>query len=138
MMRRDRRIIGHYLRKPDNLFAWIQTGSISVDFIKAMQAAGAVRQNIDPAVAAHIIDILAYGQLTIGDFKPPDQFPPYDVVMETIAEVMDRLLTPKDGGHSEAGKAVIRQVVAAAKAHLEQLKQAKGQKVKRKGEANDN
>ena len=58
--------------------------------------------------------------------------------METAAEMMDRLLTPKDGGHSEAGKAVISQVVAAAKAHLEQLKQAKDKKVKRKGEANDN
>ena len=44
MMRRDRRIIGSYLRKPDNLFAWIQTGSIGVDFIKALQVAGTVRQ----------------------------------------------------------------------------------------------
>src|SRR5262249_16785460 len=47
MMRRDRRIIGNYLRKPDNLFAWIQAGTISADFIRALQAIGAVRPDAD-------------------------------------------------------------------------------------------
>src|SRR5512133_2521277 len=113
VMRRDRRVLGNYLRKPDNLFAWLQSGSISVDFIRALQAAGAVRQDLDPAVTAHIIEMLGYGQLTIGDFKPADQSPPYEVVMEALADMMDRLLTPEGGGESEAGKAVIRQIVAA-------------------------
>ena len=76
-------------------------------------------------VAAHIIDMLAYGQLTIGDFKPPEQFPSYDAVMDMAAEMMDRLLTPEDGGNSEAGKQVLCQIVVATKAHLEQIKQAK-------------
>jgi AcrR family transcriptional regulator len=30
MMRRDRRIIGNYLRKKDNLFAWMQTGAMTM------------------------------------------------------------------------------------------------------------
>ena len=52
----------------------------------------------------HILEILSYGQLTIGDFKPLDQFPPYDAVMEALADMMDRSLLPEDGGNSEAGK----------------------------------
>ncbi len=45
--------------------------------------------------------------------------------MEALADMMDRLLTPEDGGdsgdsgdsgHSAAGKAVIRQLAAAAHA----------------------
>lgn len=114
MMRRDRRILGNYLRKPDNLFVWLQSGSISVDFIRALQTAGVVRQGIDPAVTAHIIEMLGYGQLTIGDFKSAEQSPPFETVMEALADMMDRLLTPEGAGDSEAGKAVIRQFVAAA------------------------
>jgi len=122
MMRRDRRVFGNYLRKPDNLFASLQSGLISTDFIRALQAAGAVRSDLDPAVTAHIIEMLGYGQLTIGDFKPADQSPPFEAVMDALAELMDRLLTPEDGGNSEAGKAVIRQIVAAARAGFEDVK----------------
>jgi TetR/AcrR family acrAB operon transcriptional repressor len=121
VMRRDRRVLGNYLRKPDNLFAWLQSGSISADFIRELQEAGAVRTELDPQVTAHIIEILGYGQLTIGDFKPAEQSPSFDAVMEMIANMMDRLLTPEDGGNSEAGKAVIRQIVAAARARFAEI-----------------
>jgi TetR/AcrR family acrAB operon transcriptional repressor len=122
VMRRDRRVLGNYLRKPDNLFAWLQSGPISADFIRALQEAGAVRTELDPQVTAHIIEILGYGQLTIGDFKPAEQSPSFDAVMEMIADMMDRLLTPEDRGNSEASKAVIRQVVATARARLAEMK----------------
>jgi TetR/AcrR family acrAB operon transcriptional repressor len=139
MMRHDRRIVGNYLRKPNNLFDWQQSGSISVDLIRALQAAGAVRQDLDPSVMVHILEVLSYGQLMIGDFKPPNQIPPYDTVMEALADLMDRALTPKDGGNSEAGKAVLRQMTAAARAQMEQLKQAKDmQQTMRQGATNDN
>ena len=76
----------------------------------------------------HILEILSYGQLTIGDFKPLDQFPPYDAVMEALADIMDRALQPEDGGNSEAGKAIFRQITAAARAQMERIKQAKDTK----------
>jgi AcrR family transcriptional regulator len=123
LVRRDRRILGSYLRKPDNLFAWLQSGTVSVDFIRALQAAGAVRQDVDPAVTAHIIEMLGYGQLTIGDFKPADQSPPYEAVTEALADMMDRLLTPEGGGDSQAGKALIHQVVAASQVRFAEVTQ---------------
>ena len=125
MLRRDRRVIGNYLRKRDNLFAQMVSDVNTAGFFQAMQAAGAIRQDIDAAVILHIVEMLSYGQLTIGDFKAPDQFPPYDAVMEALADVMDRALMPADGGNSEAGKAIIRQITAAARAQLERIKQAK-------------
>ncbi len=123
--RRDKRVLGSYLRKPDGLLYSLQSSSVGVDLIKALQEAGTVRQDIDPAVASHILDMLSYGQLTIGDIKSPDTFPPYEIVMETIADMMDRLLTPEDGGNGEAGKAVLRKISEAAGAQFEQMKQAK-------------
>ena len=109
MMRRDRRVLGNYLRKPDNLVAGMESGSTTVDFIRALQAVGVVRQDLDPEVTAHLLETLSYGQLTIADFKSPDQFPPFPVVMEALAYMLDRWLSPEDGGNSEMGKQVFRQ-----------------------------
>ncbi len=66
MMRRDRRVIGNYLRKRDNLFAQMLAGVNTADFFQALQAAGAIRRDIDADVIAHIVEMLSYGQLTIG------------------------------------------------------------------------
>ena len=122
IMRRDRRVLGNYLRKPDNLVAWIESGSTTVDLIKALQAVGAVRQDLDPEVTAHLLETLSYGQLTIADFQSPDQLPPFPVVMEALADMMDRWLLPEDGGNSEAGKEVMRQVVAEMKGRMKHMR----------------
>ncbi len=128
MLRRDRRVIGNYLRKRDNIFIQMMAGVNTLEFFRALQAAGAIRQDIDAAVILHIVEMLSWGQLTIEDFKPLDQFPPYDVVMEALADIMDRALLPEDGGNSEAGKAIFQQITAAARAQMEQIKQSKGTK----------
>jgi TetR/AcrR family acrAB operon transcriptional repressor len=139
MLRRDRRVIGNYLRKRDNLFARMVSRVNTVGFFQALQAAGAVRQDVDAAVILHIVEMLSYGQLTIGDFKPLEQFPPDDAVMEALADMMDRALRPEDGGNSEAGKAIVRQITAAARAQLERIKQAQDMKqMIGKGATNDN
>jgi len=124
MLKRDRRVMGNYLRKRDNIFAQMVTGVNTPDFIQALQAARAIRQDIDAAVIVHILEILSYGRLIIGDFKPLDQFPPEDAVTEALADIMDRALLPEDGGKSEAGKVIFRQMTAAARAQMEQIKQA--------------
>jgi AcrR family transcriptional regulator len=121
IMRRDRRVVGSYLRRPNNLFTSLQSGAMSVEFFRALQAAGAIRKEVDPVVAAHIVDMLSYGMLTMGDFRSPEELPPHEVLMETMADMLDRLLTPDDGGNVEGGKAVIRQVAATARAHFEQM-----------------
>ena len=139
MMRRDRHVVGNYLRKRDNLFAQMYSEVNTPGFFLALQAAGAIRQDIDAAVILHIVEMLSYGQLTIGDFKPPGQFPPYDAVMEGLADIMDRALLPEGGGNSEAGKALFRQITAAARAQMERIKQAKDTKqAQRQGATNDN
>jgi AcrR family transcriptional regulator len=144
MLRRDPRVVGNYLRKRDNLFSQMLSGVNTLAFFQALQAAGAIRQDIDAAVIEHIVEMLSYGQLTIGDFKPPDQFPPYNAVMEALADMMDRALRPEDGApgtgaSSEAGKAISRKITAAARAQMEQIKQAKDMKAKlRHGATHDN
>jgi TetR/AcrR family acrAB operon transcriptional repressor len=115
IFKRDPRILGNYLHKPNNIFRSMETFSMRTEFIQAMQEVGAVRQDIDPAIIAHIIEMLGFGLVTIADFKDPAQMPPFDAVFETIATMMDRAFTPEGGGNSEAGKAVIRRIMATAR-----------------------
>ncbi len=135
MLRRDRRVMGNYLRNRDNLFSQMLSQVNTLAFFQAMQAAGAIRQDIDAAVIEHIVEMLSWGQLTIGDFKPADQSPPYEAVMEALADMMDRALRPAgrasgQGARSEAGKAITRQITAAARAQKERVKKAKAPKEK--------
>jgi TetR/AcrR family acrAB operon transcriptional repressor len=124
IMKRDRRVVGNYLRKPGNMFESMQSKAINIDFLKALQAAGAVRQDVDPRLMSHIMDVVSYGLLTVGDFRQHEELPPYETVMETIADMLDRLLTPPDGGNSDAGKEVIRQLAATAQAQFERMQQS--------------
>lgn len=124
MFRRDGRILGNYLRKPNNFFRTYraqQTESDRYLFVKMMQEAGAVRQDIDASVIAHIMDILAYGLVGIDDILPKEKIPPIEDIIEGIAAVMDKALTPEDGGNPEAGRAILRQIVAASRRQFEAM-----------------
>ncbi len=125
LTRRDPRILGSYMRRQDNLFASLQTGPVVPELLRSLQKAGVIRKDIDARLAAHIIEMLGYGQLAIAEWKPANQLPPYDTVMETLADMMDRYLTPPGGGDSKAGKAIMRRVVARVIAQLERAKQEK-------------
>ena len=119
IMRRDRRVLGNYLRRPNNIFQAVQSSAVGVNILQALQDAGVVRKDVDPVITAHIMDMLSYGLVTIQEFRPPEELPPFDVVMEALANIMDQLLTPADGGDSEAGKAVIRQLAATVSRQFE-------------------
>ncbi len=123
VMRRDRRVMGNYLRQTDSVAARMASGLNTSDFVRALQAAGAVRQDVDAAVLGHILEILSYGQLTIGEFRPTDQFPPYDTVIDALANLLDRALLPEGADSSDAGKAFFRQLAATARAQMEQIAQ---------------
>ncbi len=59
--------------------------------------------------------------------------------MEALADMMDRALLPEDGGNSAAGKAIFRQITAAARAQMEQIKEEKDpEPTLHQGAANDN
>jgi TetR/AcrR family acrAB operon transcriptional repressor len=118
MLKQDPWILGNYLHKPNNIFRSMETFSLRAEFIQAMQEAGAVCQDVDPLVVAHIIDMLGFGMVTVADFKDPAQMPPFEAVIETIATMMDKTFTPEGGGNSEAGKAVIRRMMRTVRERL--------------------
>jgi TetR/AcrR family acrAB operon transcriptional repressor len=124
LFRQDARVLGNYLRKPGNLFQSFrqqQAESERYIFVKMMQEAGAIRQDLDAKVIAHVMDILAFGLVGMGDVLPQGDIPPLEDVIEGIAAIMDRALTPAGGGNSEAGKAIVRQIVEQGRERLKAL-----------------
>lgn len=124
IVKQDPRIFGNYLRKPQNLFTASDAPALRVEFLQAMQAAGAIRRDVDPQVMSHIMDLLSYGLVGLPTIKPAPKLPPFDAVMDAIAEMMDRMLTPTDGDPGAAGKAVIRTLAATARTHLDAMYRA--------------
>ncbi|MBX3015113.1 MAG: TetR/AcrR family transcriptional regulator [Caldilineaceae bacterium] len=132
IVKQDPRVFGNYLRKPKTLFTSMQSPSLRTEFLQAMQAAGAIRPDVKPPVMSHIMDMLSYGLVGINEFKAADAIPPFDEVLETIAEMMDRMLTPTAdnegsnhlglGNPSDAGKAVIRELAVTARQQLEAVR----------------
>ena len=119
IFKQDRHVLGTYIRKPDNLFRKQQNQGTRAEFVKMMQDAGAIRTDISPTIIAHIMNMLAYGLVGMDEVMNADQIPPTADVIEGIAAIMDRALTPEDGGNSEAGKVIIRQIIVAARQQFE-------------------
>ena len=115
IFKQDSRVLGSYIRKPDNFFRkQAEAGNHRYHFVQMMQDAGAMRADVDASVIAHIMDMLAYGLVSMGEIKNENMIPPAQDVIEGIALIMDSALTV-EGSDKEAGMAVIRQIVSAAR-----------------------
>ncbi len=123
LMTRDAALFGRYIRSPGNIFETASRGHHTRhEVIEMLQRAGAVRDDIDPKVVAHIMNMISIGMLGVSDVVPPQEIPSLEDTLDGIATVMDRALTPRaTKAASKAGKAVLEQVYAAAKSQLDAL-----------------
>ncbi|NRA89421.1 MAG: TetR/AcrR family transcriptional regulator [Rhizobiales bacterium] len=120
MLRQDNHLFGRYLHKPNNIFKDRNHAGTKHEFITLMQQAGCIRKDLEPVTTAHVMNILSYGLVAMEQVMHKDDIPPAEEVIKTIAEIMDRALTPKDGGNSDAGKAILRQLFDAGLKQFQQ------------------
>lgn len=117
LFRRDQRVLGAFMRKDSTLMRF--KAGVTSELLQAMQGVGAVRQDIQPEVTAHIINILSYGLVGISDVVPEDDQPPLEDTMQGLADMLDRALTAPDADPA-AAKALIKQMTEAAQQQLSQ------------------
>lgn len=91
---------------------------MSSSLLQALQDAGTIRQGVNISTITHIMDVLANDLVSRSKVASA---PPYDELLETIAEMFDRMLTPENGGNVEAGKRVLRQFAAEATAFFDEI-----------------
>lgn len=124
MFAQDSRVLGSYMRQPGNVMEKMYGQSLRPEFIARLQDVGVVREDVEPQDVAHILDVIGYGLVSIGDIKDPAIIPPLDGVIELIAEMMDKTLAPSGGANSEAGKALVRQMTEEGLRAMDQLKES--------------
>ena len=135
MYTRDSETFGNYLRRPDSFFAhWPPDPGPTRDYLQAMQEIGVVRQDINTRAMAFILDALvpsilaalsSHRSAPFDDPSRPDP-PPFDEVVETVAELCACLLTPQAGANLEAAKAMMRRKIAEAQAQYPEGDETKG------------
>ena len=125
LMRRDAAVFGNALRRPGSVLAAGRSGTSRKEFVEAMQEAGAIRRDVDPVVTAHIMNMLSFGLVSMAQVMDLRQIPPLDDLLVGIADLLDRALTPADGGNDEAGKVIVRRMYDAGAARLEQAREVR-------------
>ncbi|MEZ4674404.1 MAG: helix-turn-helix domain-containing protein [Caldilineaceae bacterium] len=121
VVKKDPRVLGTYLRKPNNIFANMAAPDLLGEMVRSLQEAGVVRHDLDPQLITHVMDLISYGMVGLADQKPAAAMPPFDDLMATIAEMMDRLLTPPNGANSAAGKQVIQAWAAKMQDYFDRM-----------------
>ena len=126
LLRRDARVFGNYLRKPGGLLVAARSGTSRKEFVEAMQQAGAIRRDVDPTVTAHIMNMLSYGLVAMGQVMNATNIPATEAILEGIADLLDRALTPAEGGNDTAGKVIVRKMYDARATRFAAARKASG------------
>lgn len=113
LFRQDRRVLGDYARRQRALNQFRAVSSVQL--VTWLQQVGAVRVDIAPGIAAHIMSMLSYALISMDDVLPQEQIPPLEEVIEGIALVLGSALTPPNAPSSDAVKAMMHQAVEAAR-----------------------
>jgi AcrR family transcriptional regulator len=113
LFRQDRRVLGDYARRQQALNQFRALSSVQL--VTWLQQVGAVRVDIAPRIAAHIMSMLSYALISMDDVLPQEQIPPIEEIIEGIALVLGSALTPPNAPSSDAVKAMIHQAVEAAR-----------------------
>lgn len=123
LMKRDQKVLGAYAKQNKAIFS--QRFSINTVLVERMQEVGAVRKDIDPQIAAYIMGMMSYGLVAMDDIIPPEEQPPMEAVIDGIGTILDRALTPADGGNSEAGKAIIKAIMQTTRTRIDEVRNQK-------------
>lgn len=122
LIRRDGEFFGRYLRQPGNFFERYGSGQLTRGEILAwLQQVGVVRRDVDPVVAAHVMNLISVGWVTIGEIGVVDAAPPAEDVIVGLAAMMDRALSPDEGPDREAGMRVLTELYASARERVQAL-----------------
>jgi AcrR family transcriptional regulator len=111
VLARDKRVLGDMLRKLDpNIY--LSSMNFRAEFIRRMQAAGLVRSDLNPQVAAYILSMISIGFVTIDEFIPKEHAPSLEDQVNTLSALLSSGLEVS-GGNSEAGKQIYRDIIEA-------------------------
>lgn len=122
LFRRDVRVLGGFMRRDTGMLH--RKSVASGELFAMLQAAGAVRADIDAHTLAYLMNIFAVGFVHIEDYSDPADVIAVEATLEGLGALLDRALMPEGGGDREAARAIIRQIVALMRQQIKQAQKA--------------
>lgn len=132
LMRADSRVLGSALRRPGTRLQAGRSPLARQAFVQAMQAAGALRADLDAAITAQILGLLSAGLVQLAAQESEAS---RETLLDAIADMLERAFSPHpperspsskrrgriadESAASQAGKAIIRQLIEAGLARLQ-------------------
>ncbi len=111
VFKQDRRILGKYLKTTDQVFNMRQAVETRAAFVQQMQAAGAVRDDVNPYTTAYLMSVFVNGITAMDDVVPDEDVPPFDELLSAMGDMMDSYLSRCGETDTETGKQVISDVM---------------------------
>ncbi|MDQ7027209.1 MAG: TetR/AcrR family transcriptional regulator [Anaerolineae bacterium] len=121
LYKQDRRVLGSMIERLGQTDLYQQRQAMFLHFFEALQDANAVRKDLDAHVLTYLLNSLQFGLIHFADVIPPQQTPDLSRVWEVLVEMVERLVTPEDGGDAEAGKVVVRQFMQQVRQRLDEF-----------------
>jgi len=101
------RVLGNYLRRASPRITQWQWQLDSV-LVAQLQQAGVIRADLSPELATYLLSLISLGMMSAAEYYPSAVVPPPTVLVDALADIVQRAFAPPDGGDSEAGKRVLR------------------------------
>ncbi len=113
---RERHLLGTLLEHSNVTAFYSRSQVMFTAFLQELQAIGAIRQDVDPAVVAYLAECLEYGYIKMGDVLPDDETPPTDAIIAGMVQMIERMIAPEDTDNPEAAAAIVRRYIQQIKA----------------------
>lgn len=113
---RERHLLGTLLEHSNVTAFYSRSQAMFTAFLQELQAIGAIRQDVDPAVVAYLAECLEYGYIKMGDVLPDDETPPTDAIIAGMVQMIERMIAPEDTDNPEAAAAIVRRYIQQIKA----------------------
>lgn len=126
LYKNDRQLMGSFVHRMAAGDFYAQRLALNRSFLEQLQQAGIVRADLDILGFAYIANCLHYGVLCMSDMISDDYAPPMTQILASLAETVERMVTPPDPGDSEAGKQIIREYVAIARQEIDKFNRRLG------------
>jgi AcrR family transcriptional regulator len=107
----DMQTLGNFINRPEFQVPMNAKTQISTAFMVQFQEAGIIRRDININAVSYLMNAFRYGLLNSNRVMWDVEAPPIDELMEVLLDMFADYLEPEDGGDSETGKQIIRDMM---------------------------
>lgn len=115
---RDRRVLGSFLRNETELSEALTANR--EEFFAGLQAAGVIRDDIPPRVAAYLLNAIGYGLILADDVVPAARRIPFGEALEALGRLLDRGLDSGDPANRTRARELMVNVVGRMRGNFEE------------------